>query len=202
MRWVMRRSVPHTMQHLPATAARCASVARIDGVRCSEELRRSRRFSARQLGAPAKRCPLHPFLLSSFTRRSARRRRERPPGSARRTTSYVTTVPRPGRPRQLAAAGPHRPHGATDAFLGTPDALLSVLTSAHRILTSMHPGYCPQCGERVTPYAAGCALCGADLDPKRWQKPVSVRQTLSVRMPAGLRRAIRGRGAVRVRGSL
>ena len=28
---------------------------------------------------------------------------------------------------------------------------------------------CPSCGERVTPYAAGCAICGADLDPKRWQ---------------------------------
>ena len=72
----------------------------------------------------------------------------------------------------------------------------------NRILTPMHPGYCPQCGERVTPYAAGCALCGADLDPKRWQKPVPVRQRLSVRMPAGLRRAIRGRDTVRVRGSL
>ena len=27
---------------------------------------------------------------------------------------------------------------------------------------------CPNCGERVTPYAAGCAICGADLDPRRW----------------------------------
>lgn len=26
---------------------------------------------------------------------------------------------------------------------------------------------CPSCGERVTPFAAGCALCGADLDPHR-----------------------------------
>jgi hypothetical protein len=26
---------------------------------------------------------------------------------------------------------------------------------------------CPECGERVTPFAAGCALCGADLDPQR-----------------------------------
>jgi hypothetical protein len=65
----------------------------------------------------------------------------------------------------------------------------------------MHPGFCPNCGERVTPYAAGCALCGADLDPKRWQEPVSARQTLSIRMPAGLRRAISGQRAVRVRGS-
>jgi hypothetical protein len=27
---------------------------------------------------------------------------------------------------------------------------------------------CPECGERVSPYAAGCAICGADLDPSRW----------------------------------
>jgi hypothetical protein len=27
---------------------------------------------------------------------------------------------------------------------------------------------CPNCGERVSPYAAGCAVCGADLDPGRW----------------------------------
>ena len=26
---------------------------------------------------------------------------------------------------------------------------------------------CPSCGERVSPFAAGCALCGADLDPRR-----------------------------------
>ncbi len=27
---------------------------------------------------------------------------------------------------------------------------------------------CPNCRERVSPYAAGCAVCGADLDPSRW----------------------------------
>jgi hypothetical protein len=27
---------------------------------------------------------------------------------------------------------------------------------------------CPNCRERVSPYAAGCAVCGADLDPRRW----------------------------------
>ncbi len=26
---------------------------------------------------------------------------------------------------------------------------------------------CPSCGERVSPFAAGCAFCGADLDPRR-----------------------------------
>jgi hypothetical protein len=29
------------------------------------------------------------------------------------------------------------------------------------------PTRCPQCGEHVSPYAAGCAICGADLDPDR-----------------------------------
>jgi hypothetical protein len=27
---------------------------------------------------------------------------------------------------------------------------------------------CPSCGERVQPFAAGCAICGTDLDTKRW----------------------------------
>jgi hypothetical protein len=27
---------------------------------------------------------------------------------------------------------------------------------------------CPNCGEHVSPYAAGCAVCGADLDFRRW----------------------------------
>jgi DNA-directed RNA polymerase subunit RPC12/RpoP len=35
------------------------------------------------------------------------------------------------------------------------------------------PNRCPRCGERVTPYAAGCAICGAELDPRRWQTPPS-----------------------------
>ena len=29
------------------------------------------------------------------------------------------------------------------------------------------PTRCPSCREHVSPYAAGCALCGADLDPYR-----------------------------------
>ena len=29
------------------------------------------------------------------------------------------------------------------------------------------PTRCPNCREHVTPYAAGCAICGADLDPAR-----------------------------------
>jgi predicted amidophosphoribosyltransferase len=29
------------------------------------------------------------------------------------------------------------------------------------------PTRCPQCREHVSPYAAGCALCGAELDPDR-----------------------------------
>jgi predicted amidophosphoribosyltransferase len=33
------------------------------------------------------------------------------------------------------------------------------------------PARCPNCRERVTPYAADCWLCGAALDPTRWQRP-------------------------------
>jgi hypothetical protein len=32
------------------------------------------------------------------------------------------------------------------------------------------PRRCHNCGQRVTPYAAGCWLCGATLDPSRWQR--------------------------------
>lgn len=35
---------------------------------------------------------------------------------------------------------------------------------------------CPNCGERVQPLAAGCAICGADLDTKRWDTGPSVFQ--------------------------
>jgi len=29
---------------------------------------------------------------------------------------------------------------------------------------------CPNCREPVSPFAAGCAICGTDLDTKRWDK--------------------------------
>jgi hypothetical protein len=60
----------------------------------------------------------------------------------------------------------------------------------------MHPGKCPQCGERVSPFAAGCALCGADLDPKRWQRPVPMHQRLSLRFPTRWRRVLGSREPV------
>jgi hypothetical protein len=34
-------------------------------------------------------------------------------------------------------------------------------------VTFSHPNRCARCKERVTPFAAGCAICGADLDPRR-----------------------------------
>jgi hypothetical protein len=37
---------------------------------------------------------------------------------------------------------------------------------------------CPNCGERVLPLAAGCAVCGADLDPKRWDSGPSLPQRI------------------------
>ena len=57
----------------------------------------------------------------------------------------------------------------------------------------MHPAYCPNCGERVTPYAAGCALCGAELDPARWQLKVSVGQRLEYYLPRRPRLALERR---------
>ena len=38
---------------------------------------------------------------------------------------------------------------------------------------------CPSCGERVSPYAAGCAVCGADLDPSRWNTGPSIGNRIS-----------------------
>jgi hypothetical protein len=42
------------------------------------------------------------------------------------------------------------------------------------LLKTNDPTRCPNCGERVTPYAAGCSLCGQTLDPTRWQRPSGV----------------------------
>lgn len=33
--------------------------------------------------------------------------------------------------------------------------------------------HCPQCGERVTAFAAGCSYCGATLDQQRFRRRVS-----------------------------
>jgi len=118
------------------------------------------------------------------------------------TTLRSNSLARRERPQHTRRPGISRPADRFGAFFDCPDGSLIDLTLPTGILAPMHPGYCPDCGERVTPYAAGCALCGADLDPKRWQKPVSARQKLSIRMPASLRRAIGGRRVARVRGSL
>ena len=40
------------------------------------------------------------------------------------------------------------------------------------------PHICPNCGERVTMFAAGCALCGAALDPRRAQQPSTLERLL------------------------
>jgi predicted amidophosphoribosyltransferase len=43
------------------------------------------------------------------------------------------------------------------------------------------PHVCPECGERVTAFAAGCAICGAELDPQRALR----RGSLQSRLGAG-----------------
>ncbi|MDX6718483.1 MAG: hypothetical protein QOJ63_737 [Solirubrobacteraceae bacterium] len=47
-----------------------------------------------------------------------------------------------------------------------------------------NPHTCPRCGERVSAFAAGCAICGADLDPRRAQRPRSAAQRLAGRWRA------------------
>jgi hypothetical protein len=52
------------------------------------------------------------------------------------------------------------------------------------------PSRCPSCRERVTPFAAGCALCGADLDPRRWDSGPGLAQragSLTAALGAGPR---------------
>lgn len=55
-----------------------------------------------------------------------------------------------------------------------------------------HPTTCPSCGEHVSPFPAGCALCGATLDPRRAQGPL----TLSQRLGGAWR--VRARGLPRI----
>jgi len=44
-----------------------------------------------------------------------------------------------------------------------------------RLTDPIGPNICPTCGERVSAFAAGCAVCGAELDPSRGQgKPSPV----------------------------
>jgi len=40
------------------------------------------------------------------------------------------------------------------------------------------PNVCPQCGERVSMFAAGCAICGAKLDPHRADRKGTVASKL------------------------
>jgi hypothetical protein len=46
------------------------------------------------------------------------------------------------------------------------------------------PALCPSCRERVTPFAAGCALCGATLDPLRHRRGPSRSQLIGSRVAA------------------
>jgi hypothetical protein len=46
------------------------------------------------------------------------------------------------------------------------------------------PARCPTCRERVTPFAAGCALCGTTLDPRRYQQGPTRAQLIGSRVAA------------------
>jgi predicted amidophosphoribosyltransferase len=64
---------------------------------------------------------------------------------------------------------------------------------ASATISAVHPAYCPNCGERVTPYAAGCALCGAELDQSRWHRKLSFGQRLAYYLPRRVRLALERR---------
>jgi predicted amidophosphoribosyltransferase len=49
-------------------------------------------------------------------------------------------------------------------------------------MEAIGPHVCPRCGERVSAFAAGCALCGAELDPRRGQRPPSLLERLRLRL--------------------
>ena len=55
-------------------------------------------------------------------------------------------------------------------------------------MTETGPHFCPACGERVSAFAAGCAYCGAPLDPHR----ADVRPTAFERFLRELERFLRG----------
>jgi len=52
------------------------------------------------------------------------------------------------------------------------------------LLRRNDPARCPSCAERVTPFAAGCALCGATLDPRRHQRGPTRAQLIGSRVAA------------------
>jgi hypothetical protein len=53
-----------------------------------------------------------------------------------------------------------------------------------RMLRRADPSRCPTCRERVTPLAAGCALCGTGLDPLRHRAGPSAAQRIGTRASA------------------
>jgi hypothetical protein len=49
-------------------------------------------------------------------------------------------------------------------------------------MEAIGPHVCPRCGERVSAFAAGCALCGAELDPHRGRRPPTLLERLRLRL--------------------
>jgi len=48
-----------------------------------------------------------------------------------------------------------------------------------RLTDPIGPNICPNCGERVSAFAAGCAHCGTELDPTRGSGPPTITRRLS-----------------------
>jgi predicted amidophosphoribosyltransferase len=61
------------------------------------------------------------------------------------------------------------------------------------------PNACPNCGEPVTMFAAGCSICGAELDPHRADGQSLRRLLRRVRPVRGRKPTIAARSRVRLR---
>ena len=62
-------------------------------------------------------------------------------------------------------------------------------------MEAIGPHICPNCGERVSAFAAGCALCGAQLDPRRRAVPPTLSERVASRLAIARLRLERKRRA-------
>ena len=117
-------------------------------------------------------------------------------------TSALVPLPAPSAEmRPLARLGLGRRPLVISCCLAVPNQPYTLMLFDCRQMSPRGPHVCPGCGERVSAFAAGCALCGADLDSRRGQRPTTVTEHLRRHLrhlrslPAGTLRRSEGRRA-------